>query len=588
MAPTNADKQAPLLGPAQGDRKRLTNEEAEADWCKLSYRDRFALYFHEGATANYTLPVFLIFFVTVILGLIWFAAFWYLVRDASLDFFSERNMRKFILYNVLHGVLGFGATSGPLGVKFKVPFGNAALVFLTPGTVCSPLLPGMVGLVQRTPGKRSSLQVLAYIAYVSSLIYAIIDPSFKRVTVANLALAAATLGDFTIFLASRGEHYGYMMISMCFPDWIAGCQWVQLVLWVMVGVSKCGPWFKYVIQALVKDAIWTPCLPKHFAVRLLNKDFEKGDFTPSRAARCLAALGAVCEWAFPLCCAVGPPGSPVNAVGVFGMIAYHSLIWCTLPTASVFEWQYYTIVMTYFLYRLHPVTLPTSPLLVAFLAIVLVVFPLVGQLKPTLVPFLLAYRQYAGNWRMGSVLLRRSAKAKFDKLKTYESIYFWEHAPPEMGGERADFKFMAPFMVVPQFRGQFSIMEAFFQKTGTSIDDFWVSGTFMFTNAVMGWNLGGGWEINRECWRKALVEICALEPGDMYLLMAEPVEPLPPYNLAYRLMDMAKGPLDAEIFARVPYAELEGKDPLAVHIKPERIQSGGSSIKGTFLDTYYI
>merc|ERR1719382_1946978 len=109
--------------------------------------------------------------------------------------------------------------------------------------------------------------------------------------------------------------------------------------------------------------------------------------------------------------------------------------------------------MTYFLYRLHPVTLPTSPILLAFLAIVLIV-----------VPFLMAYRQYAGNWRMGSFLLRRSAKAKFDKLKTYESIYFWENAPKELGGDRADFKISAPMMVVPQFRGLFSIMEAFFEK----------------------------------------------------------------------------------------------------------------------------
>lgn len=565
----------------------MTIEEAEASWDSLSYRDRFRSYFQASAAANYTLPVFPIVIITIVLGLVWFAVFWYLVRDEAQAFFSERNMRKFILYNVLHGVLGFGASSGPLGVKFKVPFGLAAMMFLTPGTLCSPLLPGVVGLVQRTPGKRSLLQVGLYFAYVSALVYAMGDPSVLRVTIVNLLLAAATVGDFTIFLASRGEHYGYMMICMSFPDWIAGCQWVQLVMWIMVGFSKCGPWFKYVVQALLKDAIWTPLLPANFSARLLNRDVENGDYTPSWFAHCLAALGALGEWAFPLCCVLGAPGSTVNTVGVFGMIAYHSFIWCTLPTASVFEWQYYTIVMTYFLYRLHPIALPTSTPLLVFLTIVLLVLPIVGQLRPTLVPFLLAYRQYAGNWRMGTFLLRKSAKAKFDKLKTYESIYYWESAPKEMGGERADFKVMAPAMVVPQFRGQFSIMEAFFEKTGTHVDDFFIAGSFVFVNAVMGWNLGGGWEYNRECWREAFVEICGLEPGDAYLMQPEPVEALPPYNLAYRVMDMAKGPLDAEVFAEVPYAELEGTHPLSVHIKPERIRSG-NSIRGMFLGTYYI
>merc|ERR1712203_823781 len=103
--------------------------------------------------------------------------------------------------------------------------------------------------------------------------------------------------------------------------------------------------------------------------------------------------------------------------------------------------------MTYFLYRLHPIMLPTSPPLLVFLTFVLVVLPVVGQLKPTLVPFLLAYRQYAGNWRMGTFLLRKSARPKFEKLKTYEHIFFWENstAPPEMGGERAEYKIAASF-----------------------------------------------------------------------------------------------------------------------------------------------
>jgi len=581
----------PLIGKtAQGHAAAgacMSIEEAEEKWDSLSYRERMMPFFYKAAVANYTMPVALLSALYIFLGFVWFAFFWYVIRDPTQELFSERNARKFVLYNVLHGVLGFGAANGPLGLKMSFPFGSTGLMFLTPGTLCSPLLPAVVGCVQRLPARRSALHVLLNAAYMAALAYAIAEPSFARIHIVCVAMAAATVFDFTVFLASRGEHYGYMVVCMAFPDWIAGCQWVQLMLWIMVGFSKCGPWFKYVIQGLLKDAIWTPCLPAKTMARLFNRDFDRDDFTPSRTAHALAALGAAGEWLGPLCCALGPAGGVVNAVGVFGMIAYHSFIWSTLPTASVFEWQYYTMYMTYFLYRLHPMALPSSPPLLVLLAFVLLGLPVVGQLRPSLVPFLLAYRQYAGNWRIGTVLLRKSAKHKFDKLKTYESIYWWKAAPPELGGEHAYYKFMSPLISVPLFRGMIPIVEAFLEKTGADIDDFWEVPTMTFITSVNGWNLGGSWEICRECWRHAVVEVCGLERGDMYLLMGEPAGILPPYTVGYRVMDMVKGPLDAELFASVPFSELEGTHPVQVRIKPERIQSG-RSIAGTFLDTYYI
>merc|ERR1711972_1229437 len=193
---------------------------------------------------------------------------------------------------------------------------------------------------------------------------------------------------------------------------------VQLMLWIDVGFSKVGPWFKYVVQVLVKDAIWTPCLPKHLSAKVFNKDWPR-DYSPSKLSRYCAHLGAVGEWVFPLCCVLASPGTTVNYIGVGGMIVYHALIWATMPTASVFEWQYYAQFMTYFLYGCNTFAMPTSPLLVTFLVLVLVVLPIIGQLEPTLVPFLMAYRQYAGNWRAGWWMIRKSAVPKLARIKTW-------------------------------------------------------------------------------------------------------------------------------------------------------------------------
>lgn len=261
------------------------------------------------------------------------------------------------------------------------------------------------------------------------------------------------------------------------------------------------------------------------------------------------------------------------------MIGYHAFIWLTLPFASVFEWQYYCQFMTYFLYARNGFNLPTSPLLLAFLVIVLLVIPVVGQIWPRLVPFLMAYRQYAGNWRAGFFMVRKSAQPKFDRIKAWNPIFY--------PAGRIEFKLGAPVMAVPQYRGMFSVFEKFFDDNPRfKPSDFLIVNSFTFSNAVFGWDLQVGWLWFRECFRTAVVDICGLEAGECYVLQIEPVSLLPPYQLTYRLMDLVKGPMEADVFADVLYSDLEGTHPMDVHLKPELMRKG-KSIRGTFLSTYY-
>jgi hypothetical protein len=58
-----------------------------------------------------------------------------------------------------------------------------------------------------------------------------------------------------------------------------------------------------------------------------------------------------------------------------------------------------------------------DPRLVAFLALVLVLVPLVGQLYPKVVPFLTAFRPYAGNWRFTWHIVDNKHRHKLRKLK---------------------------------------------------------------------------------------------------------------------------------------------------------------------------
>ena len=61
------------------------------------------------------------------------------------------------------------------------------------------------------------------------------------------------------------------------------------------------------------------------------------------------------------------------------------------------------------------------------------VVPLVGQLYPKLVPFLIAYRPYAGNWRFSWHIVDNKATHKLRKLKCVnEWMNGWSLCLPQL------------------------------------------------------------------------------------------------------------------------------------------------------------
>mmetsp|Transcript_94073 Transcript_94073/g.196283 ORF Transcript_94073/g.196283 Transcript_94073/m.196283 type:complete len:578 (+) Transcript_94073:46-1779(+) len=577
MAPT----EEPLLAEKE---KAKVDKVDDEEWATMSVRERLGWFYDRCAHANFSLPVFQIFGIYIAIGLVWFAGWVFLGMDKSQSMFCAENARRFIVYNILHGLTGIGATCGPLGVKNKVPYFAPFLHFLTPGTIASPLLPGVVGCLQKIPIKRSLLGTLTFVVYYSSLIRSLIDPSPANITVSVVCLGVATVFDSLVFFVSRGEHYGYHLICLMFPDWIAGVQCSHLMLYLCVGVSKCGPWFKYVVQVLMKDAMFTPFLPKQGLARAFYKDFPN-DLSPSMLPRVMAVAGAFLEWFFPLCC-LAAPGCLLNYLGVFGMNTYHFFIWSTLPMASVFEWQYYAAYINIFFYGYNSFSLPTSPGLIAFIIVTGFVLPIIGQIYPPLVPFLMSYRQYAGNWRLGVWAISKDAAEKLKKTKSYNSIVWQTEAPESWGGARAEWLYLATFLEIPLFRGVVSMMESFLKERAAKADDFYFITTFHAANAMFGWDLAVGWTTYRECIRKGLVEICDLKPGEFYWILIEPASILPPHKLKYIVCDITKGPMDSDMYIEVPYSALEGTHPNEVVLDLSNAKRG-KAVNGTVFDSYY-
>jgi len=522
----------------------------------------------------------------------------------SCKLFTELNMRRFIVYNVLHGVTGFGATSSLLGFRFKIAVGGPMLHFLTPGTICSPLLPFVASLFScGVPGRRSIVTVVAYAAYVATLVRALQQP--EAMTTETLypvyAMMAATLVlDLSIFQAGRGEQYCYMVVCLMFDDWISGCQIVQLGLWIWAGVSKCGPWFPPVFPFLTKDSLHCLLMPKQFHAKMFCKDFP-ADMNPSNFSTFVAVCGSSLEIIFPVSCCMANPS--VAMFGTIGMCLYHCFIINTLPFASVFEWNYFCIIMAIFLFYpgVHTFAFPHSHGLIAFLSVVSFAVPLLGNIAPNIVPFLVSYRPYMGNWRFAFYVCHKKAADKHKKLKSWENPWTEENGKwfyGLLGGigkqgfeamEQWNYILGASLMYVPGYRAFVPIMEKLCEDNGWDINDVLWSHSEPYQNQIFGWSLGTGWIAARECVRQAYNEICNFDEKEMYFIQFEPCSTFAcgNYGVQYRCFDVTKGPTDAQYHGKVPYKELSEGQPMEFQLKPDQIQCGGNSIKGTFLGTYY-
>ena len=116
-------------------------------WQKTSLRDRLRITSQKVLRDNAFLPVPAVIGTYVPIGLIWWFGFQFLFMDTSASLLSELNMKRFLVYQILHGVLGLGATSSLLGFRFKWHLGSTGIHFLMPGTICSPLLPRVAHLL---------------------------------------------------------------------------------------------------------------------------------------------------------------------------------------------------------------------------------------------------------------------------------------------------------------------------------------------------------------------------------------------------------------------------------------------------------
>lgn len=461
--------------------------------------------------------------------------------------------QKAIVWSMLFEVLGLGCGSGPLTGRYYPPVGGF-LYFLRPGTTKLPLFPRVPVLGGRT---RSVLDVLLYAALLGASVRALVAPEPGFDHFMPLVVLVPLLGvlDKTIFLAARAEHFWVTIVCFALaPSWIAGAKAVEFALWFWAGFSKLNHHFPTVVCVMTSNG---PLTRLPWLRRRMYRDYPR-DLRPSRLATIMAHAGTVLEFGVPIAFALTPLGTP-PVVAIVLMLMLHAYITSNVPMGVPIEWNVIVVYAGFALFWAHPdvsVFSVGSPVVAAFLVVMLVVVPLAGNLFPRAISFLLAMRYYAGNWAYSVWLFRGTSYEKLARLKKsspwiYEQLDRFYDRKTGVGlvGKVMGFRLM-------HLHGR--ALATLVPRAVDRLEDYeWLDGELV-AGMALGWNFGEG-HLHQEQLLESLQAQCGFEPGELRCIFVES-QPLGRSTLEYRIVDAKTGPIEK---GELPIAELGARQPWA-------------------------
>jgi hypothetical protein len=447
--------------------------------------------------------------------------------------------QKAFIWACLVEVLGFGCMSGPLGFHIWPPF-TAFLHFLRPGTIKLAPFPALPVFGGTT---RTWLDVALYGGFVVALVRALVAPAIGTAELLPIVVLLPLCGltDKTILLAARVEHHFAMIVCFLLAgNFIAACKVVQLSIWFWAGVSKLTVAFGYVIPVMTVN---NPLVRSAWLRRRMFVAYPE-DLAPSRLGKAMAHAGTFLEFAAPLTLLFVTGSGPLLVAGMVLVLLLHGFIIGNMPAGAVFEWNLVSLYAAFFLFVGYPeVTVldVDSTLLALYLLVGCLLLPLIGNLVPAWVSFLVAMRYYAGNWAWSGWLFRSDSVRKLDAVKRASPLFreqLERFAPAEaanMDCRGLAFRSLhlqgrTLGLMLPKLLGGRPFHEF------TYVDGENVAGS------VLGWNFGEGHLCNERLLACVQAQ-CRFEPGELRALMVES-QPLLGNTLHWRIVDAAHGMLE--------------------------------------------
>lgn len=516
------------------------------EWAKKPFTEKGAMVCSSWAMQGYGTPlaVYLLYILKIaayVAGWFFFCGFtpgmghvagftsWALTAGA---------FQKAILWSMLFEITGFGCGSGPLTGRY-LPLVGGFLYFLRPGTTKLPVLEGapLIG-----GNRRNAIDVLAYAALLLLTLLALTSayPPLSLLVAIAVLLPVLGLLDKTLFLAARGEHFWTtIMVFVLAADFIPGAKAVHAALWFWAGVSKLNHHFPSVVGVMTSNS---PLTRFAWIRRMMYRDFPR-DLTPSSTAVIMGHAGTVLELAVPVVLLLGDGGT-LTLVGLVMMLALHGFITSNVPMGVPLEWNVMMVYGGFFLFYKHAavrVTEMSAPVAL-LVAITCIAVPLLGNLVPSKVPFLLAMRYYAGNWAYSVWLFKGDSHKKLERLTKTSP---WIH--DQLGRLYDQSQCVGIVGKVIAFRLMHlhgRVLEQAIPKACGEghFDDYeWIDGEII-AGLVLGWNFGDG-HLHREQLLRAVQEQCGFEAGELRCVMVE-AQPLGGSSLHYRIHDAKTGLLE--------------------------------------------
>jgi hypothetical protein len=444
--------------------------------------------------------------------------------------------QKAVLWSMLFEGLGLGCGSGPLTGRYAPPIAGV-LHFARPGTTKLPLFPRLPLL---SGIRRSLLDVALYLALVCSLVRALVAPSLGFAELAPIAVLLPVLGIFdkTLFLIFRSEHYWLTVLCfVCAGNWIAGAKAVQLALWFWAGFSKLNHHFPATVCVMTSNS---PVTRFAWLRRLMYRRYPN-DLRPSRLAVLAAHSGIAFELGVPLVLLLSPGGKSL-AFGLVAMLLLHGFITSNIPMGVPIEWNFMVVYGGFALFWARPdVTIWQlgNPLLALFLIFALLAVPLLGNLFPARVSFLLAMRYYAGNWPCSVWLFRGDSQKKLARLRKCSAGLAEQIA--RFYGPEIVIAVRARLLAFRLMHLHGRALQQLLPQAVNRLDDYeYVEGE-VIAGLALGWNFGDG-HLHHEQLLAAIQAQCQFEAGELRCVFMEG-QPFGRGSLAYRIVDAVSGEL---------------------------------------------
>ncbi|MUL46681.1 DUF3556 domain-containing protein [Mycobacterium sp. CBMA293] len=469
--------------------------------------------------------------------------------------------QKVILWTILLELIGVAGSWGPLGGKTK-PMTGGYRFWARRNTI--RLRPWKA--VPFTNGdRRTWFDIIVYLGLMASVLVALVLPGVHSDSLSK-ALPHNTSGlvnpallilpivlfvliglrDKTIFLAGRGEQYLPALLifaTLPFVNMIIAGKLLIGTVWVWAGVSKFGLHFTNVIPPMVSNS---PSLPFKWIKRAHYRNFPE-DLRPSHLATFMAhGPGSLVEIVAPLALLFSPwPWLTIVAAAI--MVSFHLFIISTFPLAVPVEWNVLFAYVTIFLFIGFPnqdgyaVWDMTPWWLALVIAAALSFFPILGNLRPDLVSFLAAMRQYSGNWASAVWTFTPGAEQKLNRVTRYSPNTVDQYI--DFGWDPVDAEVFTQQITAwramhSQGRGLYSVL----LKCLPDIDTRTVREGEMSCNTIIGFNFGDG-HLHDEDLIAAIQTEAQFEPGEFVVAWVES-QPIHKTTQEYKVIDAALGVIE--------------------------------------------